>query len=185
MTIIQDNWETPQWLYDELNEEFNFYIDLCATRENKKCRWWTEDYFQWGIIESAKPSNISAFMNPPYSNPYPFIEKAWEDSKHCKIVCILPAKTDTKWWRIFWAAGVMCTCCNGQGTSYYGDCKDRCHECFGSGFYHGPKDGCDVRFMPYKAHHKSRVAFVNPDTGKEQPGNPCGTVIVIMDRRDL
>lgn len=34
-------WETPQNLFDELNREFNFDLDPCATHENAKC----ERYF--------------------------------------------------------------------------------------------------------------------------------------------
>ena len=30
-------WETPQDLFDELNREFNFTLDPCATVENAKC----------------------------------------------------------------------------------------------------------------------------------------------------
>ena len=29
--------ETPQELFDELNKEFHFGIDVCATHENAKC----------------------------------------------------------------------------------------------------------------------------------------------------
>lgn len=36
-----DMWETPQNLFDELNSEFNFDLDPCATPENAKC----ERYF--------------------------------------------------------------------------------------------------------------------------------------------
>lgn len=36
-----DEWETPQTFFDELNKEFNFDIDVCATEENHKC----EKYF--------------------------------------------------------------------------------------------------------------------------------------------
>ena len=32
-----DEWETPQELFDELNKEFNFTLDPCATDENHKC----------------------------------------------------------------------------------------------------------------------------------------------------
>lgn len=32
-----DEWETPQWLFDELDREFNFNLDPCATDENHKC----------------------------------------------------------------------------------------------------------------------------------------------------
>ncbi len=34
---LSDQWQTPQWLFDELNQEFNFDIDLCANSENSKC----------------------------------------------------------------------------------------------------------------------------------------------------
>lgn len=33
-----DMWETPQWLFDQLNEEFHFTVDVCAVAENAKCR---------------------------------------------------------------------------------------------------------------------------------------------------
>ena len=40
---ITDNeeWATPQDLFDELNKEFHFDLDPCATEENHKC----ETYF--------------------------------------------------------------------------------------------------------------------------------------------
>ena len=89
MVKLSDEWRTPKWLFDELNEEFNFDIDLCATKENSKDTRYCKDYLNnkvgytfddsvigkeivWDLIECA-------FMNPPYSNPRPFIEKAWED----------------------------------------------------------------------------------------------------------
>lgn len=31
-----DEWATPQWLYDKLNAEFHFDLDVCATHENAK-----------------------------------------------------------------------------------------------------------------------------------------------------
>ena len=36
-----DEWATPQAFFDELNKEFNFDLDACATHENHKC----EHYF--------------------------------------------------------------------------------------------------------------------------------------------
>lgn len=32
-----DEWSTPQAIFDELNEEFGFDLDPCATSENHKC----------------------------------------------------------------------------------------------------------------------------------------------------
>lgn len=38
-----DEWATPQTLFDELNAEFEFNLDPCATEENHKCEtYYTE-----------------------------------------------------------------------------------------------------------------------------------------------
>ena len=31
-------WETPQDLFDKLDQEFGFSLDVCATQENAKCQ---------------------------------------------------------------------------------------------------------------------------------------------------
>jgi site-specific DNA-methyltransferase (adenine-specific) len=44
-------WATPQNLFDELNAEFGFTLDVCATDENAKCA----DYFtkeQNGLLQN-------------------------------------------------------------------------------------------------------------------------------------
>ena len=33
-----NEWATPQWLFDELDKEFNFTLDPCCTHENAKCK---------------------------------------------------------------------------------------------------------------------------------------------------
>lgn len=40
-TSNTDMWETPQALFDELDKEFHFTLDVCAVPENAKC----ERYF--------------------------------------------------------------------------------------------------------------------------------------------
>lgn len=32
-----DEWETPQDLFDKLNEIYHFDMDVCATEQNAKC----------------------------------------------------------------------------------------------------------------------------------------------------
>ena len=41
LSTWKDILETPQKLFDELNNEFHFTLDACATAENAKC----EKYF--------------------------------------------------------------------------------------------------------------------------------------------
>ena len=39
-----DEWATPLSVYDELDREFHFNLDPCATVENHKCsRYYTEE----------------------------------------------------------------------------------------------------------------------------------------------
>ena len=37
MSSNTDEWATPKLFYEELNKEFNFTLDPCATNENHKC----------------------------------------------------------------------------------------------------------------------------------------------------
>lgn len=144
MTKLSDEWQTPQWLFDELNDEFNFDIDLCATKENSKCDLYCSDHINNHTAHISGNSSfelselfntklvISAFMNPPYSNPKPFIEKAWEDSKHCKIVCLVKCDPSTRWWATFW---------DYESKIYYNNIPHHRSA--------GPKPGCSYpRFFP-------------------------------------
>ena len=52
-----NEWATPQSFFDELNKEFHFDLDPCATDENHKCeRYFTQETDglsqNWGGTES-------------------------------------------------------------------------------------------------------------------------------------
>jgi site-specific DNA-methyltransferase (adenine-specific) len=91
-----DIWETPQYLYDELNKEFKFTLDAAALPENAKCdKYFTPD----DNALSKSWTGHTVFVNPPYSRKlqYEFVKKAKEESdKGTTIVMLLPARTDTK-----------------------------------------------------------------------------------------
>lgn len=58
-----DDWETPQDLFDKLNNEFNFNLDPCASVDNHKCeRFFTKDdeglSQNWGGAESVLQSAV-------------------------------------------------------------------------------------------------------------------------------
>lgn len=89
-------WQTPKWLFEQLNKEYNFTHDLCANESNHLCDNWFKDYLIEEFTEGV------GFCNPPYSNPKPFIRKCWNDSKHCKIVCLVKVDPSTEWWATFW-----------------------------------------------------------------------------------
>jgi hypothetical protein len=173
-----DNWRTPEWLFKELDEEFHFELDLCATYENRKCGWHCENYLNTDLTEG----NVDcAFMNPPYSNPKPFIEKAWEDSKHCKIVCLVKCDPSTKWWATIWDYGnnTVCTICNNTGV--YLDNFSNEWQCRGHDYARrGPKPGCEVRFFPKRIKFDPPKGFEGKTTGPS-----FSSALVIMDRRTV
>lgn len=83
-----DNWETPEDLYQELNNEFGFDFDPCPI--NHDLSLWDGLKIDW------KKSN---FVNPPYSRNLKeaFVKKAIEESKKGKVcVVLLPVSTSTK-----------------------------------------------------------------------------------------
>lgn len=87
------DWETPRELFNELNEEFNFTLDFCATKENSKCNRF------YSIKDNAliqSPIGEVIFCNPPYGNMISrFVEKCYNLSKENIIVMLIPARTDT------------------------------------------------------------------------------------------
>jgi hypothetical protein len=90
-------WETPQWLFDELNEEFGFTLDVCASEENHKC----EKYFDIEMDGLKQDwSKDICWCNPPYGRGIEkWISKAALSAlRGATVVCLLPARTDTKWF---------------------------------------------------------------------------------------
>jgi len=86
-------WETPQDLFDELNKEFNFTLDVCATKKNAKCKkYYTKD--DNGL---DKDWDGVIWCNPPYGREISaWVEKAYVSL--CKTVMLIPARTDTKYF---------------------------------------------------------------------------------------
>lgn len=94
-------WETPQYLFDELNSEFGFTLDVAATPENAKC----ERYFTLTDNGLAQDwSREIVWLNPPYGRHIDkWISKALDESRKGATVCaLIPAKTETRWWARFW-----------------------------------------------------------------------------------
>ena len=112
-----DLWTTPQKLFDELNEEFHFTLDVAASPENAKCKeYFTEEdnglQLDW--------DNHICFMNPPYSQISEWIKKASiENAKGTTVICLIPSRTDTRYW----------------------------HQYIWNKATHRPYDGVEVRFL--------------------------------------
>lgn len=86
-------WETPKDLFDKLDTEFHFDIDVCALPFNAKCTtFFTPD--QDGLKQKWEGV---CWMNPPYGRKIgAWMRKALEAKT--TVVCLVPSRTDTKWW---------------------------------------------------------------------------------------
>jgi len=92
-----DEWYTPQKLYEELDAEFHFNLDPCATPESAKCEmYYTKE--QDGL--SQKWGGNRVFCNPPYSEINKWVEKAFRETRedNTLVVMLIPARTDTKYF---------------------------------------------------------------------------------------
>ena len=97
-------WSTPQWLFDRYNDVYKFNLDVCATPENAKCsNYYTKN--DNGLIQSW---HGNCWMNPPYGREITkWVEKAYNESLNngVLIICLLPARTDTKWFHEYCTQG--------------------------------------------------------------------------------
>tara|TARA_Y100000310_G_C20037525_1_gene514646 strand:- start:51 stop:488 length:438 start_codon:yes stop_codon:yes gene_type:complete len=93
-------WETPQHFFDMLDNKWGFTLDVCATKQNAKCaKFFTEK--DNGL---TKKWTGVCWMNPPYGREIgEWMEKAVRScvEDNATVVCLVPARTDTKWWHTY------------------------------------------------------------------------------------
>ena len=85
---------TPQYLFDQLDREFHFTLDPCATKENAKCsKFFTKE--QDGLKQDW--GNDVVYVNPPYGRDVPkWIQKGIDSDT--TVVYLIPARTNTRWF---------------------------------------------------------------------------------------
>lgn len=149
-----DCWGTPQDLFDELNLEFDFKLDVCALPETAKCHdycippvgaeyhiLWPGQVWQDGLLQPWRAWG-TCWMNPPYSDIKTWLGKARAESLlGATVVCLFPSRTDTAAW----------------------------HDYVWDGVNHRPRTGVEVRFI------RGRLKF----TGAKDPA-PFPSVVVIF-----
>lgn len=92
-----DEWATPPSIFDDLNKEFDFNLDPCATKDNHKC----EKYFTKEDDGLSKNwGGCRVFCNPPYSDISRWVEKAFYETRQEKttVVLLIPSRTDTRYF---------------------------------------------------------------------------------------
>lgn len=96
-------WETPQELFDSLNEEFHFTLDPCSTDINAKCqKHYTKE--QDGLAQDWTGETV--FCNPPYGREMPkWIRKCYEHSIGgvLQLCLFLPERTQRLFMSTFMA----------------------------------------------------------------------------------
>lgn len=96
-----DDWATPLDLVKELEREFGpFTLDPCARAETARAPL----YFTPEQNGLKQRWSGRVFLNPPYSRPAPWLEKAIHemDERNARlVVALLPVRTDTRWFHNF------------------------------------------------------------------------------------
>lgn len=103
MSSLTDQWATPQSFFDELDKEFGFTLDACASKWNHK----VDNYFDEQTNALIQDWTGIVWMNPPYGRTIKhWMKKAYESSRGgATVVCLIPARTDTAWWHDYAAKG--------------------------------------------------------------------------------
>jgi len=94
---IKDLWQTPKSLFNKLNNEFRFTMDVAASDKNKLCK------IYYGEKSNALCNywDKSNWCNPPYSNIIPWVQKAIKEYERGKTtVMLVPADTSVKWFKL-------------------------------------------------------------------------------------
>lgn len=89
-----DQWSTPEPLFQRLNNEFSFTVDVCADSSNAKVARYF-DLATNGLAQSW--SNDVWWCNPPYGRSISDWTKKAATSEATGVM-LLPARTDTRWF---------------------------------------------------------------------------------------
>ena len=115
MSFDKDTYRTPRYVFKWLERLFVwFHLDGCANEHNALCSRWigkgspvAEDFLADDLLDRLidevveQADLLRIFVNPPYSNPLPFVQRAAELMKagHL-VVMLLPADKSTKWYKV-------------------------------------------------------------------------------------
>ena len=167
----KDTWRTPKYIFNWLNKRFFFEIDGCADYRNKLCSKYVgvkpafgdndclaDDFLREELIQSlneyAKNScgyKPSIFVNPPYSDPLPFVQRAAELRKAgYLVVMLLPADKSVGWYSVI---------------------QEHATEVIDITGYYNAKG----KFV------SGRISFIHPETNEEVKGNNKGSMVAVFD----
>lgn len=150
--VVRDLWATPRDVVEYMSDRYGEYdLDAAASEENKVCKKFYSK--ETNCLKRWWGSNKHIWLNPPYSNPDPFVLKAIEQMEHDnQIDILLPADNSTAWFsdaqkhaaEIIWITG----------ETWFEDGKEY--------------------------SRTGRLAFISGLTGEPVSGNNKGSVIFVM-----
>ena len=106
----KNSWGTDPDVFNALDKEFNFSLDICASVKNTFCEFhynidvsgldncWSE--YLWYLKHSGEKLSNAVWLNPPYGRGYikKFMNKCIEQKEKGVIsVMLVPATLDAKW----------------------------------------------------------------------------------------
>ena len=116
-----DEWPTPQKFFDACDAEFGpFTLDPCCTAQSAKAsKFFTKE--DDGLAQEWGQHTV--WMNPPYGRTIGhWMRKAYSASQYgAKVVCLVPARTDTAWWHDYAMKGSVRFI---RGRLKFGDAKN-------------------------------------------------------------
>lgn len=102
----KDYWATPQWAVNGLSRfcaDMGFTthqqatLDVCASEVNSKCNTYIDEEMDTLITDWG--TNELCWLNPPYSNVRPFLEKAVDETGNGNTtIALLKNDCSTKWF---------------------------------------------------------------------------------------
>jgi len=120
----KQEWETPAGLFDRLNREFGFTLDLAADATNAKC----SAYYTVKNDALKLPWHGVCWLNPPYGAKQhrlsDWVRKAFREAQTkagCTVAMLIPARTNTRWWHDYCMRAAEIRFINGRPK--FGDAK--------------------------------------------------------------
>ena len=102
--VYRDRTRTPPYLFAALHAEFNFCLDAAALPETALCQRYITpqiDTLRVDWADFIPPFERSPFvwLNPPYSNPKPFVQKCMKERDNgIGSVLLIPEDSSAEWW---------------------------------------------------------------------------------------
>ncbi|OEF51001.1 adenine methyltransferase [Enterovibrio norvegicus] len=151
----RDSTQTPPWLFQAFNAEFHYDLDAAALPESALVEtYYTPDQDaltqDWSALFTFN-HRPAVWLNPPFSDILPWMEKAREQqAKGVLTTLLVPRDNRTEWWPH--------------------DCASEIRDIVG---YHEERTyktgNKQKKGQPYKKWISGGIAFVDAKTGEEMP----------------